>query len=377
MGKCASLIYWTFAPFVLNSVQIAQFALCNLSVTEKVTHFFLSLRKMLSLLLLTAYSVGSKTGHVQEFDIQSWTESIEKRDPNSVWVLYVYRDNFQPSQVLFPTIFRASALADGLIHFGKINEATDAGILARLNCKIIPSIFIVHPHGFLEYKGKKHEKAIIAAASKFIPDKSIKFNSSFITDGVDTAIFFTDKKNVPSMWAGISCAFEGKARITKSSDQKLLEKLGGIKMPAMVMINKTHKIPYRGKSTFNTVRSALQEFFDGEYEIPFQFYNDYFLPEEFEQENDKFTGYSIVVMSDELPSQVRKARLRHNSSRFKYFLGSQNPPFPFMKPNSIWVVHNVREKINQITDPKELSQFLENVVEGAPNWKSFSDFQDL
>ena len=112
---------------------------------------------MLSVLFCLATSIA-KPGHVHDITIYNWEELIEKRDPNSVWVLFMYKDNFQPCTVLYPTILKASASADGLVHFGKVNEGTDNPIFSRLGVKMIPSIVVIHKSGVTEYKGKKREK---------------------------------------------------------------------------------------------------------------------------------------------------------------------------------------------------------------------------
>jgi hypothetical protein len=233
---------------------------------------------------------------------------------------------------------------------------------------MVPSFLIVHSKGFKEYKGKMTPEEILKHVSKFIVDQSKIADETWLNDNEKAAILFTDKAKVPTMWSSISSFFSNQIKIGKSNSSKLLKKFGGDKFPAIVMKNSTTTLQYNGKSSFNSVRTAIRDFFAGEYEVPFLFHIDYFLPEEYEEQKKDFTGYAVMETSDELSEELRFAKEKHQGKKFKFFFGSENIPLKFIKPNQRWILHPIQHRAYQLKQDENFNDICNGILEGRIKW---------
>jgi len=320
-------------------------------------------------------SFVSKPGEVIQLDSSNWDQFIDKRSPDSVWMVMFYGDHCPACKVLDPMFNKASQQSDGMVNFGRVNDAKDNMISMRFGIKYLPTFLIIHKDGKAEYTGKKTDRAFVNAAAKFIPDKSLKVSEKWISDGIDSVILFTDKKQTPPMWSAISCVAGGKVRVGITDDPALKEQYSVQQIPSILFVNKSCKVTYNGKLSFLSLISAITEFTEGVYEEPLQLNNEYYLPEEYNLETEKFTGYCIIHASSDLDTHIKEAHTKYNNNRLKFFYGEEDLPYDFMKPGDVYIFAPKRNLGMKLGSTSEVSKALDQIFNGTPKWTQIEDLQ--
>ena len=319
-------------------------------------------------------SFTTEPGEIIHLTINNWDQYIDKRNLDSVWLIMIYSDHCPACKALYPIFEKASQQSDGMINFGKLNDGTDNMISMRFGIKYLPTFLIIHKEGRIEYTGKKTDRAMINAAAKYIPDKTKKVNSNWLTDEIESVILFTDKKQTPPMWSAVSCISSGKLRVGITDDLNLKELFQIEKIPSILFLNKTHKIIYNNKLSFISLMNSIKEFSEGIYEEPFEFNNDFYLPEEYFIETEKFTGYCIIHVISDLNPILKNIRLKFNNNRLKFFYGEDDLPYKFMKLNDIWIFAPKRKMAIKINNLNELEKNIEKIFDSNINWLPIDSF---
>lgn len=309
--------------------------------------------------------------------MQNWNEYIEQRDPNSVWFVMVTSGSCPACQVQYPIFQEASIRSHGLIHFGEIRADQEHGIEMRLKIQYLPSYFIFYPNGERIYQGKRSARAMINECAQMIPDRTQPVQTNWLNSSLETAILFTNKNVTPPMWRALSCIFQGKLRMGYTNDQNIYSVYDVHNLPEIQFINKSSRITYSGKFHYKSLKNALNSFLQGSFENPFQFNSDFFLPEEFWIENEHFTGYSILIVSDILSPSIRRVKDQFSNNRLKFFYGTDNLPYSFMKPDQIWLIFQRKKMALQAQDAEQLKVFLTQIFDGTIVWKPISENSDL
>ena len=311
-----------------------------------------------------------KPGQIQELNIFNWNQFVENRKEEKPWIIFFDSSTLLVHNIYMPIIENASTIADGLFNFGYIDDYKNPGIGPKYNITLLPAFLMLNKNGHKEYKGKRTEDEILKHAQKYVIDSTRKADKSWLSDNYESAILFTDKPKTPSIWAGISTEFKSAMKIGISNSTKLLKQFAGddAKFPTIIMKNSSCVEKYVGKVSFGSIKSTLEEFLAGEYEVPYQFHNDYFLPEEYKEEIKGFTGYCVISATSDLPDELKKAKETIQSKRFKYFYGTKNLPFKFIEQDSVWIIHPVQNRAVRVQSFDKISETVENVLNGNVSW---------
>ena len=320
-----------------------------------------------------------KPGEIQELTTFNWHQIIENLKDETPWFIFFDSSTLMVKSVFMPVLENASIISDGLINFGYLDDFVHRGFTKKFNISYLPAFIMLNQNGFKEYKGKKTEDEILKHVSRFVKDSTKIADRSWLSDNYELAILFTDKPKTPSIWAGISTHFKNIMKIGISNSSKLMKEFAGddAKFPTIIMKNSSCVEKYVGKVSFGSIKKTLEEFISGEYEVPYQFANDYFLPEEYKDQIKGFTGYCIISVSSELSSGLKKAKESHQTKRFKFFYGTNNLPFKFMKENSTWVIHPVQQKAFQVKSDDSISDAIESILNANAHWMNIDPSDEL
>jgi hypothetical protein len=160
-------------------------------------------------------------------------------------------------------------------------------------------------------------------------------------------------------------------RVGVSSDPEILSAYGIDKPPTILFVNHTHQMPYLGRNSFGTMRSAVRSFLEGDYVEPFQFHVDFFLPEEYAEEVKDFWGYIVFQTTRKLDPLVAKAQRHHRASRIKFFYGATNLPLSFMKPDNLYIIAPEKSSAVKVDGPADLLTAIKDALDGKTKWIPF------
>jgi hypothetical protein len=247
----------------------------------------------------------------------------------------------------------------------------DPGLSMRFQIRFLPTFTIIHRSGRIDYKGPRNDRAILNAAAKLIPDKSIPAEIDWANDGRESVILFTDKSVTPPIWAAIACAFQGKVRVGITADPEIMDAFKVDKVPTILFVNKTQSFTYYGRNSFLCLKQTIEDFLSGQYEEPFQFNPDFFLPDEYDDEARNFSGFFIIQTSGELDPRVKTVKRKFKNNRLKFFYGDQDLPFPFMKLGRVYIIQPYKQQGIALDSPNDLAESLGAVFDGTAQWVKF------
>jgi hypothetical protein len=328
---------------------------------------------VLSMLLLLRLVLGfpARPGELVRLSLENWDSLIDKRDPDSVWVIAFMVDAAPPCQQFLPVLAKAARNSDGMVNFGIVPADVENGLTMRFNVELLPTVFIIHKHGRLDYKGKRTERAIVSAAVKLIPDKSIPADLDWLSDGQEAAILFTEKKSTPPIWAAVSCCFQGRLRVGIASDPATIAAFKIEKVPTILLLNKSYRTVYTGGISFLEVKKTIGEFLSGEYEEPFPFNSDFFLPEEYQEEANNFSGFCVIHVVPDLDPKLKEAQVKFRMRKVKFFYGDEDLPFPWMQQGKLYVIHPQRKTGMVLDTVSDLALALSDIFQGARQLRPF------
>ena len=326
-------------------------------------------------LLWGVSSFGASPGKVVDLTLESWDRLVEKREPDSVWIIMFTMNNCPACKATFPLFQKAAVDADGVVEFGHVRADLEEGLRLRFNIKVLPTFVIVHSGGTDFYNGKRTSRAFVSAAAKYIVDKAAPIEPDWSGDGLTSLMLFTDKKKTPPIWAAISCVFQGKVRVGVTSDSEVAEAFGVTKRPEILMMNQTHKLPYNGRVSFLQLRQTVQDFIDGVYEEPFTFDAEFFLPEEYNEQCSQFNGYCIIHAVDDLDQAFKAAQIKFKSNRLKFFYGADDLPFDFMEIGDLYIFAPHKNAAAKIDSLGELNVALSSVFDGSIKWTPIDELK--
>lgn len=323
--------------------------------------------------LISAFE--TQPGKIEILTVENWDKLIDNREPDSVWFILFGAENCPACKQVFPIYTKAAVEADGMISFGQVRCEYEPGLQMRFNVRQLPTLIILHRGGRVDYTGKINERAMVNAASKYIPDRAKKVKPEWETDGQGTAILFTEKPVTPPIWASISCVFQGKMRIGVTTDVAIRKQFGIEKTPTIIVYNKTHKVRYAGKNSFVALRQTITDFLEGTYEDPFVFHADFFLPEEFPNEIQNFNGYCILHYSADLDYRLQNAHDKFHSNKLKYFYGDEGIPFEFMKPEELYIICPSKGTAKKV-DINNLNVEISALLDGSADLGQIDDMEE-
>lgn len=325
---------------------------------------------MLFLLLSFIISLSETAGKVTTLTMENWDTLIEKRSSESVWMVMFTSESCPACKMTYPIFQKAAIESDGMVSFGTVRTDLEEGLRMKYNIQYLPTFLIFSKDGKSEYSGKRNERSFVNTAAKFIPDKTVQVESSWKKDGIDSVILFTDKDKTPPIWAAISCEFQGKIRVGITSEPDLSALYEIDKKPAIVLINQTHKIIYSGKLSFLSLHQTIVDFMHKEYVEPFQFNTEFYLPEEYSEECNEFTGYCVIHAVPDLDPKMRSAHEKFKSNRLKFFYGDEDLPFGFIKKGDIFIFAPHRHSVMKVDSPNELIVSISSIFDGSAKWES-------
>lgn len=332
---------------------------------------------MLSFLLISAsFCFGEYAGRVVPLTMENWDSLVEKRDLDTVWLVMFTSETCPACKVTYPIFQKAAIEADGLVNFGLVRADLDEGLRLRYNIQYLPTFVIIHKKGKADYTGKRTERSFVNTAAKFIPDKTMHVEKSWLTDNSDSIILFTEKDKTPPIWSAISCVFQGKIRVGITDDDEIAQSYKIDKRPAILFVNKTDQIVYHGKNSFLTLKQSVDDFMAKEYEEPFQYNVEFFLPEEYESECAQTSGYCIIHVNPDLDPKMSAAYQKFKNNRLKFFYGDEDLPFDFMKKGDLFIFHPNSYAALKVGSPSELSIAISSIFDGSAQWKSIDHFKN-
>jgi hypothetical protein len=164
---------------------------------------------------------------------------------------------------------------------------------------MLPAFMIVRVNGRIEYKEPHQHRAMLNAAAKLIPDRALPVDPSWVIDGHESAIRFTNKPATPPICGAIVCSFHGKFRVGVTANPDVMDAFEVNKVPTLLFVNKTNHFVDSGRSFLLAMRQCVDDCLNGIDEEPFYLNLDFYLVDEHDEEAENFTVNKQVLFSND------------------------------------------------------------------------------
>lgn len=203
---------------------------------------------------------------VIELNAKNWHNLIEHRNSTTVWIVMFKSPTCPACKSAYPYFEKASQNCDGMLQYGIVDTAQDHEISSKLGIQTVPSFIIFHPEGHKVYDGPRNVRGFTNSPAKFIPNKSILADQSWNNGKKNSIILVTNKKQVPPIWAALSCFFNKNKKgiqvghILTNGKQKIFNLTA---YPSIVMFRGKDSIVYSGENDFRSIQKFIIQYFDG------------------------------------------------------------------------------------------------------------------
>lgn len=203
---------------------------------------------------------------VVDLNTKNWHSLIENRNKTTVWIVMFKSSTCPACKSSYPQFEKAAKNCDGMIQFGVVDTATSHEISEKYHIQSVPSFIIFSPEGEKVYDGPRNARGFTNYPAKFIPNHSQIADEKWISPKRNSVILITNKKQVPPMWAAISCFFMKNKKgiqVGHIFSNGKGEIFNVTAYPTIILFKGTNSIVYTGESDFRSIQRFIIQFFDG------------------------------------------------------------------------------------------------------------------
>ena len=340
---------------------------------------------MISFFFFTLFSASEKKekkkmGYAKPLTESYFNKFIENRkNKKEIWAVMLHTEGNKDSETLFPNFIKASNLADGIFKFGIIETKKTPLLARKFVIKSVPAFFVFHENGKTEYTGDCDPSDLIDFCSQFLNDYSEDFDEKWVSNTSHvkaSAVLFTERKETPNLWVGLSTFYHNNRRIkigiTKS--EEMFEKYGVHMPPSIIFMNKTMNYTYKGKIEFRAISREFNNFIDGKLRIAGE------IPAEV-LDSTEFTkhcigGVNTCILYTKGTDGMGWSRLheKYESMNMIWFSGHKELPYKFLKSGNFWVYNPTSESLIKIDKMSDVGPVLERILQGKEIWTRVDDY---
>ncbi|OHS96706.1 Thioredoxin family protein [Tritrichomonas foetus] len=346
---------------------------------------------MLFLLISLGFS-GTFGPFIKDITSSNFQHEIEERNNRTVYFVMFHGQNCPACQMAYPEFRDAANEANGMIKFGHVDTNYEQELAFQFRIYAIPAFFVFYPGGVARYERERYSRTMLNVVSRYIPNYAETVDESWLeekTEDKRQAILFSNKNEVPPIWAGISSTFfdrTPKIRIGFCNNDTITKKFGVSKVPTIVFINGENMTVYNDKIRFGSLKSALVRSLIST--------DDQKSPEN--EENDQKTSetvgklntrtefdeicqgkgiYCVLQKGEKATAEFQEvAEAKSNNKRLQFFTCGEKCQIDGFE-SGIMIFHNKRFEAIRIDDIKSLATTLDRVIDGGARFHSIDDLR--
>ena len=315
------------------------------------------------------------SGRFTSLTKSSFKKFVENRARDEVWIVMFHTNSNFNSKKMYPKFVNASNMAGGMFRFGVVDTKKEPLLTRQFMPKEIPTVLVFSRNGQSEYVGSGEPDDLIAFASQYLVDRSVEIDEGWREDMKKSrAILFTQKKETPVLWVGISHVFQKKpVAIGVCRNETLAAMFGVSEFPAILFLNKTFTYRYAKGIEFTSVARDLTKFIEKTLKIEETEGGDsVFSASEFEEKCVGGLRICVLDTRDDDHEGFNEIRKRTKKGKFYWFKGS-GLDWSFVKDNEIWIYNPKIDSLIQVSHLTLLADVLRDIDAATTEWKSRKD----
>jgi thiol-disulfide isomerase/thioredoxin len=335
--------------------------------------------------LFSSLALASHGKYVTELTSKTFKKLVEGRNDSTVWIVDFQGDYCPACRQAAPLFAEAAEQSLGMVKFGSLDTQKNSDIAGKFNIRYIPTFIIFYPGGHKVYMGERSTRGFCNAAAKYIPSQSEEADETWFDGKSKSVILFTNKKNVPPMWAAISNYFKGNdegIRVGHALDGNKKDEFNVTAFPTVLAIDGEKSRQFDGKPNFQRLKKFIEQFFAGT------------LPEPTPKPTPKPKGVKIesidteekfervcrnhkncVIIAGKETDEFKKVALKFHNDPFVFAAAPEEGELNYIN-KGIWVFHRTQPKAVIVPSEDQLATALDRVLDGSQKWKSVADLRE-
>ena len=303
---------------------------------------------------------------------------VEARDSSQPWLVAFVRNGSKKCKKCIPYLEQVAEKSYGYMFVGIVDQDKEPILVHDYEVKKNWTVLLFNKAGYQQISIPCDPQKYYRMLVDSLPDNVLDADPSWVKSSKKkpSAILFTSRFKVPYMWRAISGYFKNSLRIGLCTESDYFESFDVIHTPTIVYLNGSGMFPIHNAQIiqdYKTLRNYL-DLFRHNKELPEKpQIQRFFLSEQF---NEKCTGDTICVFhaSRSIDPRFSLKETRFPDPRLRFFSGSSNLPYKFMKEDELWIIKGDKTGINPVTDFQDLDEMISYHLKGTIKWTPLSEY---
>jgi hypothetical protein len=329
------------------------------------------------LFFFSYFSLSSHGKYVIELTSKTFKKLVEGRNDSTVWMVDFQGDYCPACRQTAPFFAEAAEQALGMIKFGSLDTQKNSDVAAKFNIRYIPTFIIFYPGGHKTYMGERSTRGFCNAGAKYIPSKSEEIDETWYDGKSKSVILFSNKKNVPPMWAAISNYFLGNNegfRVGHSLNGDKKDEYNVTAFPTVLAIDGEKIRVFDKKPNFQRLKKFIELYFSGKLPDPTPKPTPtpkgvFIEPIDTEAKFEKICKKrkNCVIIAGKETEEFKKIAVKFQHDPFVFVSAPTTGELSYIN-KGIWVFHRSQPKGFVVESEDKLVIALERVLDGTMKW---------
>jgi hypothetical protein len=301
---------------------------------------------------------------------------VENREPYQPWLVAFTRNGSKKCAACIPVLEQVAAKCYGYMFVGKIDQDKELLLAHDYKVKRNWTIFLFNESGHVQFTSPCNSQQYYRLLVDNLPNDVLDADPSWIKSSAKrpSAILFTSRFRVPHMWRAVAGYFKDRGlRVGLCTEPEYFEKFGVKSVPTVLYLNRSGQYPVRNVPDYKALRNTLNQYRRNKRPLEKPVIQRFFLASQFK---DECIGNRICVFdtSQSIDSRFALKETRFPDERLRFFSGSTDLPYPFMKADELWIFSGDGSGLNPVSDIQELDYIIKFTLKGSIKWTPFSDY---
>ena len=303
---------------------------------------------------------------------------VQSRESYQPWLVAFTRNESEECEKCIPMLEQVASKCYGYMFVGTIDQDKEPLLTRDYKVKKNWTVFLFGKDGHKQVDFACDAQKYYRLLVDNLPNDVLDADASWVESSKKkpSAVLFTSRFRIPHMWRAIGGYFKNKGlTIGLCTEQEYFSKFNVTKTPTVLYMNKTGSYPVANVQDYKTLRSYLNHMRRNKIPPVKPTIERFFLARQF---RDECKGDTICVFhtAQSIDPRFALRETRFADERLRFFSGSTDLPYKFMKQNEIWIFKGDGTGLNPVVDIQDLDDMIKFTLRGNIKWSPMSEYLD-
>jgi hypothetical protein len=301
---------------------------------------------------------------------------VETREPYQPWIVAFTRNGSKKCAKCVPILEQVAARCYGYMFVGQVDQDREPLLAHDYDVSRNWTAFLFYKDGYVKITSPCDAHQYYRLLVDHLPNDVLDADPTWLESSQKKAsvILFTSRFNIPHMWRAIGGYFRDRGlRVGLVTEPEFFVKFGVSASPTVLYLNKSGSYRVRNVPDYKALRNYLVALTKNRPPPVKPTIQRFFLASQFAEQ---CTGNRICVFhaSQSIDPRFAVKETRFTDERLRFFSGSSDLPYPFMKENEVWIFKGDRTGLNPVTDFQDLDDMIKFTLRGTLKWTPMAEY---